>query len=305
MARIIVTGVSSYTGACIAAALSGRGFGVVGLCRRGAAAYAGRTARRLALARSSGVELVFDVDASRFPEWMTQQHADVWVHHHHPMENFRSEQYDVRSAESAVLDSVPELVMALAGRGVGLVVYSSTYFEAGEGGQAPDARVTPYAALKARVHEALALATAHAGLELSRVVIPAPTGALENIDRLTPQLLLAGERRTPFVLRSPDSVMDLVPGEGLAASYVELIERGLAGEGGCTVRPSGLVTTAAEWAAQVDERLARRLGLRLDVEVPPPAERGPAVRFENPSAERRAFDWETFFARYAAEWSGD
>ena len=303
MARVVVTGVSSYTGACIAAALSGRGHHVVGLCRQDAQAYAGLSARRLALARAAGVELVFEVEAARFPEWVLAQRMDAWVHHHHPMENFRSDRYDTRAAEVAVLESLPALMSALAARDVGLVVYSSTYFEAGEGGQAPEVQVTAYAALKARVYQALCAQCEERDLKLSRVVIPAPTGALENLDRLTPQLLLAAERETPFVLRSPDSVMDLVPGEVLADSYVELIELGLGGSAGCTLRPSGMVVGTGAWAKRVDEQLVRRLGHHLDLQIPPPADRAPAVHFENPKAERKVIDWDAFFERYAREWS--
>lgn len=305
MARVVVTGASSYTGACIATALRRRGHEVVGLCHRPRDAYAGLAARRLSGATEAGVQLQFGVEASAFPDWVLGERLDAWVHHHHPMENFRSEAYDTEAAEAAVLASVPALVRSLAESGARVVIHSSTYFEAGEGGQAADAKVTPYAELKGRVHTELAAACAQSGLVLSRVVIPAPTGALENVDRLTPQLLLAAERRQPFLLRSPDSVMDLLPGEELAESYAELVELGLdrPPAGRCS-RPSGLVVSAGDWAEQVDRRLVRTLGWQLELKIPAMTERGGAVRFENPATERRAVDWDAFFVRYAAAWRG-
>jgi len=304
MARVVVTGVSSYTGACIASALSGRGHEVVGLCRRASGGGDRLVERRLALVTAAGVQLVFGVLADSFPDWVRSERLDAWVHHHHPMENFRSETYDTHAAERAVLDPLPALLAALAARGARLVIHSSTYFEPGEGGQPLDARVTPYAALKARVNAELVRGCQEQGLGLSRVVIPAPTGALENDDRLTPQLLHAAERSAPFVLRSPDSVMDLIPGETLAEAYVELVEAGLDRSSGQTRRPSGRVVTASAWAEEVGRKIGARRGVRLELEVPSAGERPAPVRFENPSAERRAVDWDAFFSRYARDWQG-
>lgn len=302
MARVVVTGVSSYTGACIAQALAGRGHEVVGTCRRAAGSYEGLAERRLSVATRAGVRLVFGLEAGAFPAWVSREEVDVWIHHHHPMENFRSATYDIGAAEAQVLTPVPDLVQALEARSTRLVVYSSTYFEAGEGGQGSDAQVTPYAALKARVLEAIEAACRRASLPLSRVVIPAPTGALENADRLTPQLLVAAQGQTAFLLRSPDSIMDLIPGEALAESYATLVDEGLDGAEVRTCRPSGLVTSAGAWAGEVDLRIARPLGWQLQLNVPAPADRSPAVRFQNPSAERMPVDWDAFFSRYVSEW---
>jgi len=302
MARVVVTGVSSYTGACIAGALAARGHDVLGLCRRQRSDYAGLAARRLDGAAGAGATLRFGLEASAFPAWVAQEHLDAWIHHHHPMENFRSPTYDRAAAEAQVLGSIPALVRGLGAQGARLVIHSSTYFEAGEGGQAADAAVTPYADLKARVHQEIEAACRSARLPLSRVVIPAPTGALENADRLTPLLLQSAERSEPFVLRSPDSIMDLVPGEELGEQYADLVDEGLALGVGRTLRPSGLVISAGDWAEQVDERLARPLGHPLELRVPDEADRAPAVRFENPSAERIPIDWDAFFERYRRDW---
>jgi hypothetical protein len=302
MARVVVTGVSSYTGACIAGVLSARGHEVVGVCRRQPGEYEQLATRRLALARAAGAGLVFGLEATAFPEWAKGQRLDAWIHHHHPMENFRSEAYEVERAQQQVLASIPDLMTVLASRGARLVVYSSTYFEPGEGGQAAGAQVTPYAALKASVYAHIQAACAGLGLTLSRVVIPAPSGALENADRLTPQLLGAARSRREFQLRSPDSIMDVIPGEALAESYAEVVERGLCSSIGLTRRPSGLVTSAADWASAVDLHIARPRGWRLDLKVPPLLERTQPVRFENPAEERVPVDWQAFFSRYAADW---
>jgi|GEM_PF-4441026 len=304
MARVVVTGVSSYTGACIAGVLAGRGHEVVGVCRRQPGDYQGLATRRLSLVRTAGAELVFGLDATAFPAWARAQRLDAWIHHHHPMEDFRSEAYEVERAEQQVLGSIPDLMTALAAGGARHVVYSSTYFEPGEGGQAAGAKVTPYAALKARVYAHLQAACAGLGLPLSRVVIPAPSGALENADRLTPQLLAAARSGRNFQLRSPDSVMDVIPGEVLAESYAGVVERGLSSGTGLVCRPSGLVTSAADWASEVDLHVARPRGWRLDLKVPALLERAQPVRFENPAQERVSVDWHAFFRRYAAEWDG-
>lgn len=298
---VIVTGASSYTGSCIAAAFAGRGHRALGLCRRSAAEYGDLEARRLQVIRAAGGEIAFGIAASELSAWLDGRTIDVWVHHHHPMENFRSPAYDVAWAERVAIDPLGALVPALARAGARAVVYSSTYFEPGEGGRAASEPVTPYAATKAAVYAALAERCTQIGLPLSRVVIPAPSGALENTDRLTPQLLRAAREERPFLVASPESVMDVLPGESLAEVYVRVADETIETAASRVRRPSGRVTTAWAWAEEVRKHLAEPLGLSLTLSrgqasVIPPA------HFENPASERMDVDWDEFFRAYARDY---
>lgn len=308
--RVAVSGVSSYSGMCIARAFAGSGAVVFGLLSRSRRDYAGLGSMRLRFAEQAGVILVpgCAVETGAMAEWIVGQKLDVWVHHHHPMREFRSPDYDVALASEIALAPLDALARAWALAGVKAVLHSGTYFEPNEGGQPPDARATPYAELKARVGRELVRRAGSMGFDVTKVVISSPTGALENEDRLTPQMLRAAQEGRPFQIRSPESIFDHIPGESLAEVYINaaqtMLRAGAAGQGGNTrtVRPSGWIVSAQEWAEWVRVHLAEPLGLSLDVRYPEPEARPLASDFHNPRSERASIDWDAFAVRYVEAW---
>lgn len=302
MATIAVSGVTSYTGMCIAEACAARGHEVVGLSRTALASYVGQKRRRLLRAERAGASLVGGLAAEHdgLASWVRERQLDIWIHHHHPMERFRAADYDTLAASEVALRPLEPLVAALSRAGVRLLIYSGTYFEPEEGGQAPHAQVTPYARLKGELSQRLAELCAARQIGFAKVVIPAPSGALENTDRLTPQLILAATHRQPFVLRSPESVMDVIPGETLGQVYARAAEQARAQ----VLRPSGGAITALDWAERVRGGILRRLDLAdaLALQIPAPAERPTPVSFRNPPDEQIAIDWDAFADAYVNEW---
>jgi UDP-glucose 4-epimerase len=302
--RAVISGGTSYTAACIAQAFARHGHDVVALCRGELGAYSGLRRLRLERMRTAGVTIHGGLDAENgaMAGWLALRRLDVWIHHHHPMEDFRAPTYDTVRARAVALDPLDGIFGALGAAGAKAVLLSGTYFEPGEGGRPASAPATPYAALKGELSAAVAARAAAAGLAFGKVVIGAPTGALENEDRLTPQLIRAAERRVPFALRAPESVMDMIPGETLAEIYVEAARERL---DACSReprvwRPSGWVVTARAWADRVRATVLRALGLELL--VPDPPNRQPPASFQNPANERVPIDWEACLDRYAREW---
>jgi UDP-glucose 4-epimerase len=305
MMRVAITGVSSYSGACIARAFAQAGYRTTGILSASRTSYGGRKRLRLESLEEFGVTLAAELPAQggKMSAWLRRQKFELWVHHHHPMEQFRSQDYDVAAASKVALDPLLDLASAWTDAHVSAVLYSGTYFEPGEGGQSAQASGTPYARLKAQVAERLFELAEERGISRGKIVIPSPIGALENEDRLTPQLLLAALRGEPFLIRSPNSVFDNIPGEALATVYVEAAAKLLSSEEPTERidRPSGSVVTAAEWAAWVDEHIAQRLGKKLLFRVPEPSERPAATSFQNPESERIAVDWRAVGAAYAQD----
>lgn len=291
----------------MAEALARAGHDVTALARNVLDEYSGVKRLRLLRAESAGVNLVGGLPAEGLSHWVARQNLDLWVHHHHPMDRFRSPDYDVAAARAASLIPLPALMRALAGAGVRGLIYSGTYFEPREGGHDEGGSVTPYARLKHEVSLALSGYCAEYQLKFAKVVIPAPAGALENEDRLTPQLILAASRRQPLSLRSPDSVMDALPGEALAKVYLRAAERldALESSGEALVfRPSGKVLSAIEWAEQVRATILSRLNLAdsLLLQCPPASQRPEPARFRNPADQEVEVDWDLFADAYAREW---
>jgi nucleoside-diphosphate-sugar epimerase len=306
--KVAISGATSYTGACIAEAFGTHGHVTTALCQAELTAYSGVKRLRLERIVRAGVELVCGLRAEdgSIADFLGSRRFDVWVHHHHAMERFRAPDYDVARARAVGIEPLDDIVDALARSGGRAVLLSGTYFEPGEGGRPSDAPSTPYAESKRELSEALAARTANAGLSFAKIVIPAPTGALENADRLTPQLITTAEKRVPFPLRSPASVMDMIPGEALAEVYVraarEALDYALAAPR--IYRPSGRVVTALDWAETVRSELLRPLSLAfaLELAIPELSEQAPPVTFRNSASEALAIDWPAFFTRYAREW---
>ena len=294
---VAISGASSFTALWIARALRANGWHVHALCHRHEDAYAGLRALRIGLLRECS-EVHFDLCAEDggLARWVRRHRPDVWIHHHHWMEAFRSSDYDSARAREVGLDPLPELVAALAHERVAGVIYSGTFFEPGEGGNPPATPATPYARSKQEVWEALASQAGATGLGVSKIVIPNPIGPLENEDRLVPSLVRSSLQGAPFALGAPDSVSDYLPVDVLARVYVTTARELLAGRA-LIRRPSGLIATARDWTQTVARDLIKtRLGLDP---CPLTEASGPASSFRNPDTERESIDWERVWDDYA------
>lgn len=304
--RVVVTGASSYSGMCIAREFARRGHATEGLLAGSLESYRGRKRVRIEILRADGVELHGGVRAEdgQMAAWASTQEIDLWVHHHHPMENFRSPSYDVDDAARVAIRPLAELAVAWRMAKVRGVLCSGTYFEPGEGGRDPEEPATPYARLKNDMSSLLREEAHRQEIGVTKIVIPSPTGALENEDRLTPQLILAALGGKPFSVRSPNSIFDHIDGEILARVYADagqdLLDHG---ERGLTLRPSGWTVSTREWVEWARENIIRKLDLELEISVPPLEAQSPPTRFSNPSEEKvPSQDREEFAERYVREW---
>lgn len=302
--RVVVTGVSSYTGMCIAEAFAKAGATVTGTLTRTPSDYSGRKALRLERAARAGVTFATGVEAEsgELSPLAAREQADVWVHHHHPMKNFRSPEYDTESARQVAVAPLETLTRALKDAGTRTVLLSGTYFEPGEGGQRKDAQVTPYARLKHEVGREMTRLCHEHTVSAHQIIITTPVGALENEDRLTPQMLLCAASGRPFALRSEASIFDVLPGEDLGRYYLRAAEQSLRAPRGTSAvhRPSGWIVSARDWARWVEKHLAEPLGLRLSVE--PAVPQAESTSFFNPESERLTVDWKSAAQRYVEEW---
>jgi UDP-glucose 4-epimerase len=291
---VAVTGASSFTGLWICAAFRTAGWRVLPLLTRASASYTGLRARRVA--RLDAPVVAGTAESGALAAWARQARPDIWVHHHHWMEAFRSPDYDVPRADAVGVAPLDHLIAALADAGCRGIVHSGTFFEPGEGGSTM--RATAYGDSKARVWTALCTAAARDGVPLAKVVIPNPIGPLENEDRLIPTVIARARAGAPIELRAPDAVSDHLPADALARCYVALAERLLAGETGVVVRPSGRVARLADWFDELNrELIGKRLGLPpVAAKLAPLLEDATSLR----NSEIVTVDWTAFWDWYAS-----
>jgi len=255
---------------------------------------------RAQVLEESRVEVAWNLKVERgdFESWIRRVKPQVWIHHHHFMEEFRSPSYDHARARKISLDPLAQTLKTLKEVGCRGVLYSGTYFEPGEGGLENSGEPTPYARSKNETWKALENLCSEHGLLLSKVVIPNPIGPFENSDRLIPQMIRAARAKAPFTLGSPDTVGDQIAVTALSKTYLMAAENLLKNRSG-VYRPSGFQGPLRAWVEKIQsEFLVSKLKLeKTKIEFG----NQPARNLVNRSDEVNKVDWAQVWDHYA-EW---
>jgi UDP-glucose 4-epimerase len=268
MARILLTGASSFTGLWIAEALAAAGHEVVAPLTRQADGYPGLRGERVARLSASAAR-VFEapLDSDRFRDLARTGGFDLFAHHGADIPGYRSPDYDVAAGVARNLAGAGPAVRAAADGGCRVLISTATVFEPGEGGEGPDApAVSPYGLSKGLTGQALAGFAEEAGLSFGRFVIANPFGVLEE-GRMGWSLFQAWFRGEPGRVLTPAYVRDNQPVPHLADAYVRLAGRLLESDRPVKLdaRPSGLVGTQGDFAKRLAAEAGPRLGLTCDL----------------------------------------
>ncbi|MCA6223888.1 MAG: NAD(P)-dependent oxidoreductase, partial [Phenylobacterium sp.] len=140
MARILLTGASSFTGLWIAEALAAAGHEVVAPLTRQADGYPGLRGERVARLSASAAR-VFEapLDSDQFRDLARTGGFDLFAHHGADIPSYRSPDYDVAAGVARNLAGAGPAVRAAADGGCRVLISTATVFEPGEGGEGPDA----------------------------------------------------------------------------------------------------------------------------------------------------------------------
>ena len=261
MLRVIITGVSSFTGAWIAAELARDGHRVTGTLQRSRAEYPDLETRRLAMAQAHGVELAEHISygSASFAE-LLDRGCDVLCYHGADVRDYRSPDFDVPRAVAANLAGFAETCRRAVAAGTGRLIYTGSVGEPGEGGGTePDRAISPYGLSKGLTWQAIERETGRAGLQLGKFVVPNPFGMLEQ-ERFCTYLVRSWSRGEVPEVRTPDYVRDNIPIDKLARAYADFVARPDLERWA----PSGYVGTQGEFTA----RFAREIGARLPLPTP-------------------------------------
>jgi len=299
--KIALSAASSFTGFWIARTLRKQGWEVLPLSSSAPGTGEGlRGLRMKLLEKDFRVQFGVASHDGSMVRWIHSNKPEIWVHHHHFMEEFRSPQYDTARAIEVGIKPLSEIVHALVEGGCRGIVYSGSYFEPGEGGAQTPAERTPYARSKKMVWDELSRQAGAAGIPLSKVVIPNPVGPFENVDRLIPILIQSSLMSSVFKVTQPASTSDNIPWHILADVYAEAIQN-LSKGNGKIFRPSGRVSSTLDFVNEIEaELLVRGLGLKKPL-VEVNTSTTTSSHFSNPVSERRSIDWSQTWSQYA-EW---
>lgn len=263
--QILLTGVSSFTGAWFARALAEAGHEVHGTLQRGLDDYGPAQQARFAFMQEGGVRLLakhpFGGDA--FLATLTRG-FDLLCLHGAYVHDYRSPDFDVIGAVQANTHNLRSVVDVAKQHGVRRLIATGSVFEEGEGaGEQPLDAVSPYGLSKSITWTLFRSYCERAGLPAAKFVIPNPFGPYEE-PRFCAYLMRCWTGGEVARVNTPAYIRDNIPVQLLAAAYVALASRAAAPEPVLFSRPSCYVESQGSFA----ERFARELGGRLKLATP-------------------------------------
>ena len=301
MAKILLTGGSSFSGLWIAQALAGAGHQVTAAVTRPKGSYQGLRAERLAhLETVTQVAYEAPLASPAFLDLASGGH-DLLAHHAADIPNYRSASYDFVDGFTRNIAGVEPALDAFSSAGGRAVVATGTAFEAGEGGpEGGGLAVSPYGLSKSLTNEAIRHMARWRGLRFGKFVVAGPFGPLEE-GRMVWSLMQRWFEGQAGVIRTPRYVRDNIPVPMLAQAYVRIVASLLddAAPAETVARPSGFVGTQEAFARRLAAEMAPRLALACELEVlPQPDLAEPLVRV---NYEPWLRDWEeaSFWDDYA------
>lgn len=309
MAKILLTGGSSFSGLWIAQALAAAGHQVTAAVTRPRGDYHGLRAERVAqLETFAQVEYEAPIASPAFLS-LAQGGHDLLAHHAADIPNYRSASYDPLDGFVRNIAGVEPVLDAFAAAGGRAVAATGTAFEAGEGGrEGGGLAVSPYGLSKSLTNETVRHMARWRGLRFGKFVVAGPFGPLEE-GRMVWSLMQRWFEGQAGVVRTPRYVRDNIPVPLLAQAYVRLVETLLdpAADAEAVARPSGFVGTQEAFARRLGGEMAPRLALACEVEVlPQPDLVEPLVRVNDqpwlPGWEGSGFwdDYAAYYQRVAA-----
>ncbi len=260
--RVVISGVTSMSGAAIVEALLDRGASVTAFTRTLPVEQTSAVQSRISSFRDR-IDWLHGVrhGTEELAEALRSVAADTYIVHAHPMENYKSRQYDIGSVLSQMVLNLSQEVDAFAAAGGRSIVYSSSVFEPNtQLASQPNTAASLYGLSKNVVYEALRMDCRNASVDLKRVVIPNPFGPGER-GRFGNYLIETWAAGSTPVIRTPDYIRDNIPVRELAERYADLVMQGTGAPP--ILRPSGYIESQLAFA----QRTARELGTRLDREL--------------------------------------
>jgi nucleoside-diphosphate-sugar epimerase len=301
--KVVFSGISSMSGAMIARELLLRDVSIVGLARTPLRLQSEIVSKRL-LDIEDSISWIENVThgSEAMVQSLSQAKADTFVIHAHPMEGFKSQEYDLGSVINEMTSNLHNEIKSFANAGGQRVIYSGSVFEPNtQLGTAPNVAASRYGISKAVVWESLRRECDIIGVSLSRVTIPNPFGVGE-IGRFGNYL--SGEwnlGKTPIV-KTPDYIRDNIHVRELAIRYADFVTENCFDSQ--NLRPSGYIESQIGFAQRMALEFSARSGKTFRVG----SERQldfiePLVLINDGSksnsfAEKESYYWDEYFSSY-------
>jgi UDP-glucose 4-epimerase len=246
--RVLITGLSSFTGAHIARAFVDAGCAVAAPLTRSLAEY--ETPEIKERIKYSGVSHLVEncaFGSENFIKFMKHFEPQVLINHGAPIKNYRKPDFDVKkcvSESTLQLDVVCTLLADFDGK----MLHTGSLFE--KDLELEQEAYSAYGSAKTEVWEKIKSAASHEGLPLHKIVIPDPIGPFENKDRLATVFFHKWKKGEKVEVHNPEFVWDRLPATWLAQVYVQAAQDEET-KGHKIYRPSGFTDSNRAWAKKL------------------------------------------------------
>jgi len=257
--RILITGPTSFSGAFIIEALAKAGHDVVTTFTQSLDAYTGiRRLRADKVLQHATAHMEVSFGDDRFLSLLGQESFDVFCHHGAWTHDYNAIDYDFESAFATNTRSMNRVCEALSKNGCQKIIVSGSIFEEAE------PIFSPYGLMKKMTFDTTEFYGTHFGMQVSKFVIPNPFGPLDNPKFISMLLKAWQQGKTPSVQLFP-YIRDNIPIDLLALGFADWVERCPATVGRSIYRPSGYVSTMAEFVRRLQRECRQRTGWACDV----------------------------------------
>ena len=168
--------------------------------------------------------------------------------------------YDFQTAFASNTRSIDQVCHLLSENGCRKIIVSSSIFERAE------PIFSPYGLIKKLTTETVEFYGTHFGLHVTKFVIPNPFGPLDNAKLLDYLGIEWQANRTPCI-QTPLYVRDNIPVDLLALGFADWVEKCPDTVGTSDFRPSGYVSTMADFVERVAVAFRNRLHLDCAVDM--------------------------------------
>jgi UDP-glucose 4-epimerase len=222
--KVLLTGLTSFTGAYIALDLQDDGFQTVCPLKGFMNEYSPIKRERIQLAKNVKkpalkLEENVDLNSPKFIELIEREKCHVFINHAAFIDNYRSLEFDVLKHLQTNLQNIQKVISTLKDNGCNLFIHSGSAFE--PNGQYSAYGLSPYGVAKKMVWDLTLFWCSHYGLPIIKVVIPNPYGHLENPDRLLPVFSSKLKQGQSVTLHNSGDVRNNILASNLAKYYLD------------------------------------------------------------------------------------
>lgn len=296
--KILLSGISSFTGYWFAKQLTEEGHVVTGILTNKISAYQGIRALRL---KNLQGHVQFSENTpfggEKFQKLASKGCFDLYGHHSAFMDSYRSLDYDfVKAIQND--RSILAALRSLKEGGTQAVIFTGSIFEPGEGAGSDNLRgFSPYGVTKSVIFQYFKFFCQNVGLKIGKFVIPNPFGPFEE-QKFTSYLMKCWHENITPTVKTPDYIRDNIHVSLLAKVYalfcIQVLTKNCSEQ---KINPSQYIESQGRFADRFRLEISKRIGWSCPITISKQSEfLEPLIRVNTDSAMSLIPDWNDDFA---------